>query len=322
MLNQTQVQELSSTLRRAFVKEADAPIQILKDPCFMYFVELFDSYCGDLKKKLENFINCVNACGNEERFNSYSYSLRNGIITRISSKLAYQNFITADMKQYASTGSKANLYQADNCGHRFISVDLVKANFAALRLFDPELVDGYETYEQFIANFTGYEHFRDSRQVRQYIFGNLNPKRQMTIAQFIIDKVSKGMKKEFPGSKIVASSHDEIVIMADDILKDDSIDKINGFNITVAMVEEIVEEALKNTNGAKARVKEFILSKVGNHNFYIKEFPNGDFQLKNVPEYFLPQVYKHIIGTPLTGCDMSFFFEGQMATFMEPLKLD
>ena len=294
---------MSHTLRRMFVKETDAPIQIVQDPYFLYLVDLFDEYCantktGGLKDRLACFLDCVNKCGGEQGFADASRSLRDGVIAHVMAKPEYQKFITFDMSPYKTDGEKTNLYVPENHGKAFISVDLVKANFTALRQFDDHLVDGKVTYEDFISQFTEYEHFRNSRQVRQYIFGNLNPKRQMTIARYLIGLVAGVIKERFPDEIVVASSHDEIVITT-------------NFGATGENVETFIP--------IKVRVEEFILERIGDHPFYLKQFFGTGFQLKAVPEYFLPQVYKHVRNLPLNDMDLFFFFEGKIARFLEPL---
>ena len=49
---------------------------------------------------------------------------------------------------------KANLYHPDHNEKQFLSIDLKKANFHALRYYDPEIVDHAETFEDWILQFT------------------------------------------------------------------------------------------------------------------------------------------------------------------------
>lgn len=303
---------MSHTLRRMFVKETDAPIQIIQDPYFLYMIDLFDEYCantksGGLKDRLVRFLDCVNKCGGEQQFAEASRSVRDEVIVYVMAKPEYQHFITCDMYEYKTSGEQANLYTKENDGKAFISIDLVKANFAALRRFNKGLVDGKDSYEDFIAQFTEYEHFRNSRQVRQYIFGNLNPKRQMTIARYLIGHVAEAIKLKFPGESIVASSHDEVVMTTTS-------------GVTGEQVESLIATSVQTrANPLKVKVEEFLLERIGDHPFYLKQFDLGAFQLKSVPEYFLPQVYKHVRKMPLNDMDLSFFFEGKIARFLEPL---
>lgn len=296
---------MSHSLRRMFTKESDVPIQIVQDPYFLYMIDLLDEYAGGLRTKLDVFLDCVNKCGGEKGFCEESFSIRDGVIAHIMLKPAYQEFITCDMSKYKNDGEKANLYTINNDGNDFISVDFVKANFSILRGFSEKLVDGKETYEDFISVFTEHEHFRKSRQIRQYIFGNLSPKRQTSISRYFIGNVAKEFLKVFLDESIVAFSHDEVVITA------------KSSKTTKEAVERVYSS---NITSMKVRVEKFKLHRIGDHPFYMKQFDDGKFQLKCVPEYFLPQVYKYVTKQVINDLDLSFFFEGKIAKFMEPLE--
>lgn len=160
------VETMSESLRHVFVKECDVPMHMLEDPYFLYLIDLMDEYTGEVKAKLKRFLHCVNQCDGEAGFNEVSARLRSGVALYIGSKPEYDQFITADMSPYAIGKDKVELYHYNNDGKRFVSVDLVKANFQALRFFDPKLVDEKETYEDFISQFAIYDYFIKSRQVR------------------------------------------------------------------------------------------------------------------------------------------------------------
>ena len=73
-----------------------------------------------------------------------------------------------------------NIYNNSNTGKKFISIDLKKANFQALRKFNPEIVMncGHTTILLNISMVTNIS--KKSKYTRQVIFGKLNPRRTIT----------------------------------------------------------------------------------------------------------------------------------------------
>jgi len=70
-----------------------------------------------------------------------------------------------------------------------ISVDLSTANFQAVRAACPDLVSSCDTYEEWIGRFTPEKVLRESKPIRQQIFGKCNPKAQQTIQRRLIARV-------------------------------------------------------------------------------------------------------------------------------------
>ena len=64
---------------------------------------------------------------------------------------------------------------------KYISIDIKKANWVVLKKYD--------SYDDFIAKFDVPEIFNHSKQLRQFIFGNINPKRQGKAQRVIIQDI-------------------------------------------------------------------------------------------------------------------------------------
>ena len=84
-----------------------------------------------------------------------------------------------------------NFEYSEDC--KYISIDIKTANWVVLKKYDPEFAPELgDSYEDFIAKFDVPEIFNHSKQLRQYIFGNINPKRQgkaqRVITQSILNK--------------------------------------------------------------------------------------------------------------------------------------
>jgi hypothetical protein len=73
---------------------------------------------------------------------------------------------------------------------KYISIDIKKANWIVLKKYDPEFAPELgDSYDDFIAKFDVPEIFNHSKQLRQFIFGNINPKRQGKAQRVIIQDI-------------------------------------------------------------------------------------------------------------------------------------
>lgn len=223
--------------------------------------------------------------------------------------------------------TKVNLYAPQHAGQEFISIDLVKANFYAMRLYDPELVGGANTYESFIercfADGTVDPYWVGSKYIRQVIFGNCLPKKQRRIEKHVVTKMVRLLLEWCSPDDVVGTSHDEIIVRGTD---------------------EIWNRVANAYAGMPFRASSFSLMKCADHPYYWKALhegrgvevwphpvsgvpltsrvPNEGFEVKGVPSYLHAQVYKHVKGLPLSEEDLVFWFEGQIAHFDEPLFKD
>ena len=73
-------------------------------------------------------------------------------------------------------------------GKKYISVDLNKANWLVLKKYDPTFLNELgDSYQDFLQKFDIHPFFYESKQFRQFIFGHLNPKRQVKAQRVIIE---------------------------------------------------------------------------------------------------------------------------------------
>ena len=94
-----------------------------------------------------------------------------------------KQFIEDDMNKYAVTHTDLptkDIFKPSNDGKLFISIDMRKANFSALKNYDSGIFDSVDTWEEFISRYTDNKHIINSKYIRQVILGNCNPKRQVT----------------------------------------------------------------------------------------------------------------------------------------------
>jgi len=301
------IKEITLPLRKAFVKECDFSLPVLSDPYFAYFVNLFNEYDNTLISRLKCFMDCVNQFGGEQNYFTELKRLKESVIEHIKSKTQYiclnENDFPAYMMKFLSEYRLCTneLFCKEKCGKEYISLDITKANFESFKYMSPQIVDNYDTYELFISQFFKHDHLINSRNIRQYIFGNLSPKRQNTILQYITKRMYKDIVANIPKAKLSTHSQDELVFEKDD-------------NIS----SELIREALKLCT-VSFKLTEFTLDRIGDHPFYIKKMNDGTFQLKCIPDYFLAQVYKKAMNKSIEELDLVFMFDCQLSKFITPL---
>ena len=173
-------------LAKRFISDYKLPMPLIKEEYFFYHLNLYEEDYGALTKynALLDYIEKQYE-GDCEKFLEEYYLLRDNIIKTVEESEAFQKFNTMDLNFYAVKDkpnvSSNNIYNQENIGSFFISIDLKKANFQVLKKIDKEIVMDADTYEDFIGKFTDSEYIKNSKYTRQVVFAKLNPKRHITI---------------------------------------------------------------------------------------------------------------------------------------------
>jgi hypothetical protein len=130
-------------------------------------------------------------------------------------------------------------------------------------------VAGQNTYEDFIGLFTDEDYFKSSKYIRQVVFGNQNPKRQVTYEKYLMDRVLTDILPHLKDrSHVVSFSNDEIVMD----LSSYEPDELNKTMDVVALVLKKFKE-----EGVELKQELFLLKKIPNtkgNNIHL-ERPNG-----------------------------------------------
>lgn len=311
---------LLKQFRSKFVKDYQLPIQVVQSPYFEANLKLLEDDCKantkylDLLETVRDKFN-----GNMQKFLEYRHSVEDQILGYILNSEAYKAF-NGDKSTIPSetpiVGSP-ELYTKEQCGCFFVSYDMIKANFQALRYANPAIVKDCETYEQFIEKFTDIEYFKHAKQLRQVLFGKLNGKRTSSIEKYI----SNLFAKEF-SQRLGVYGFTPYSIKTDEIIF-----KFNGSEKQFGTMKVSNEEF----KGFRFRVNKFKLVskdfKRGNSDknltAYIKEdYLNGGRRtLHCVPDTYYPQVYKLLNGMEITPSDLKFYYDHELCTFDYPLQL-
>ena len=157
--------------------------------------EHFDYYINQFSKleKWKNIKKLIKIYEEaEEKYGDlYEYRLKksNEIIEYLKNTRAYNELQDDNLLPDLPT-TKNFEYSEDK---KYISIDINKANWVVLKKYDPEFAPELgNSYEDFISKFDVPEIFNHSKQLRQYIFGNINPKKQgkaqRVVTQSILNK--------------------------------------------------------------------------------------------------------------------------------------
>ena len=97
-------------------------------------------------------------------------------------------------------------------GVYYVSLDLRKANWQAVKSYDPDFLNEMgESWEALVGSLGIPPLFARSKQLRQYVFGNLNPKRLAKVQRRMVQSLIDGL--QVPD----CVKHDEAIFVFDDL---------------------------------------------------------------------------------------------------------
>ena len=308
-------------LRSRFVSDTNVPIHIIHYP----FLEERHALCEEeylAKTKYENLVSLIDERfdGNPNLFLEYYHQIRDRIINTVKGTKEFNDFLSDDsiMANIKPLVSNRNLYTQEQDGCMFISFDMKKANFQTLRYVNPKIVFNSETYEEFIGLFTDLEYIKNSKYTRQVIFGNMNPKRIMTLEKMLTNELASKISEEYK----------EIPLELFSLNADEIIFKFKGNEEEFERIPNIGDYVFKDItyrcNKFKLHHRQFELATSSSSlNVYEKEdYLDGHRRhLHCVPSTYYPQVYKHLRGEKISQHDLIFYYEHELCQFMNPIKL-
>lgn len=307
---------LNKKILERWAKDYSLPIKIFTEPTFSYLIELYDDLYGT-KEKLQLLEETVSKFENEMEFLEEYSKIKDNIIESLKSNDKYKEFNTGDLSKFnvSSNFPKTDIFKNNNSGKYFLSIDLAKANYQALKYISPEIVLNTKTYSEFISLFTDLEYMSKSKYLRQVIFGNLNPKRQSKIERYLIEQIlqfvlgsDKFVVKHLKEQNIRMVSTDEIIF---ELSKEEA--EILS-SLTYELIFLIKDELDIDVDVEVFQLKD-ILCKC-----FAKEFKHKEgYEFKAVPQLFYPQIYKVYNGLEIVDKDLMFYHEHRLAKFLEPI---
>ena len=161
-------------------------------------------------------------------------NLKNAVVNKFLNNPIYQKFIAKNiLNQNKYKATKKSLYNLSNSLSMeqssdelkyYISIDLIAANFNSCRLYDKDLVFGFESWEDLLCSvntelgITEIDNFklliRSNKYLRQIIFGQLNCNKIMSFSRYLIDQVCDQLitNKVIEKDQLILVMHDEIII--------------------------------------------------------------------------------------------------------------
>lgn len=206
------INNITENLKKAFCKLCSIPINIYSEPYFSERIELFDDVY-ESKRKWGTFLKDLEKFDTEVDFFDEKDNVFDAIVYHIKSSEGYKHFNESFQKPINDIQkSKKDIFRKENDQRKFISIDMRKANFSSLNIFNSEIFDNKKSWEEFIEQFTDIETLINSKYFRQIILGNCNAKRQISYEEYIMSKVLKLVTdKSIDENKLVFFSHDEII---------------------------------------------------------------------------------------------------------------
>lgn len=182
-------------------------------------------------------------------------------------------------------------------GRYYVSFDLIKANWQAVKSYDPDFLNEMkDSWEELVSHLEIPSLFSRSKQLRQYVFGNLNPKRLMRVQRKMIQSILENLPKPD------CIKHDEVIFSFDTL--------------------DLAYEFVKIKTPEKFRAKVFTVDV--RDGYRINNYLDVDGQIYdrepvgcNGHKYFM--VLKNdIFNEPLDVRDLYFRMDGELAVWMIP----
>ena len=309
----------SIPLKKRFAKDCNLPISVFDSPYFEERLKILDERF-DCISKFGEFCRELSDFNSAEEYFAYYNSVKDSIINSLKGNRSFNHFNEANFPKNNNDFSNRNLYVNDNNGGFFISIDMNKANFSALRHYSDNIFNNCKTWEEFIGSFTDKKHIIDSKYIRQVVFGNCNPKKQIQYETFLMNTLAEYIKTALKDKvNIYSVASDEIIIS---YFNPNSTEN----NESCYTLDELVGIIKKCPNGIGnlVKVESFTLKKLGNFGWHKTGFnaiteENIDV-FKGINSEIYPQIVKYEQNLPLTDNDLVFYHDGKLARFLEGVE--
>lgn len=307
---------MENKLKQRFVKDYNLPINIYDDRLFSYYIGLYDFFPVDTYVKL-----CQNIeekyGGNLSLWLDYCAKVRDAAIFGVTESDKYKSFNDSKnlLKEYdidIQIGEHS-LYSQETDGKRYVSIDLKKANFQALK-FVGVLDDA--SYDDFIRKYGGDDYIVNSKYLRQVIFGKMNPGRTIKVEKYIVSKIHEIVSPVFLDWKLFSFNSDELIYSLEDFYPSE-----DNLNSIVKAVKELLDIDVR---AEYVEIKKLPIVNANGNNIdaYVRTNINtNESVLKKASTTFFPQIYKLWKGKEIQDEDLYVYFEDQLAKFVEPLRL-
>ncbi len=271
----------------------------------------FDYYINQYKKlwrwkNMDDLISLYESAESQiEDIFKYKIDKSNEIIDFLKNTRSYNELNDDNLIPDLPTNKNFTLVE----GKKYLSIDLKMANWQVLKKYDPSFLNELgDTYSQFLDKFNIHPVFHKSKHFRQYIFGNLNPKRQIKAQRDIINDVINRLSG-VDGLNLEFIKNDEVVFSYDDIT-----------SLRIRELEDIIKNESYNVKIFKTDIKEDFRI-----NIYLDFYENELYRELtgcNGSKYFI-FLKKYILNESLDVRDLYFRFDGDLAIWnIDNLKVE
>lgn len=329
----------SKELCKRFVEDTRFPMPVVNNADrLQYYLDLYEKDYGT-RTAYENMCDEIDIDygGNQYAFIQAFYDAREKMINDIKDNPKYKEFINCDMGVYGicdelKNAPKGDIYNATNVGKWFISVDLSKANFQAMKYFSKELVLNEDSYDGYVSRYTTSEYMTTSKHTREIVFGQCKAERQITIEKYLLSKFYENLDYNCEYVKVARFNNDEIVF---EVLNSNSIsdynDRVQYLTNVMDYFEHKVEEACVKSH-VEVSMNVFKLAAMCLHSLRTDKFrrlnyilcsahDENDYKFKCVPLTYHSLVYKLFNGMAVTKDDYYFRYEGLDAYIDDDFEL-
>lgn len=302
-------------LKERFCKDWNIPIRLYSEPYFSERLALYDQYKACVLK-FADFLVLVERLGGEQPYFAEYHRVKDAAIKYLNENEAMLYLRDKeDMSKFPGLKDfpSNDIFKQTFIGKQFVSIDLVKGNFTALKHYNPATVGGCETYDDFMKMFTDEAYIRESKYIRQVIFGKVTPKRQVTYETYMMSLVLKDLLEFVPRETVVYVSTDELVLDVD--------------TYTAAMFSQMTDVVYKHRkDGINTSIEHFQLGFISETGTYYKldlasDMTSAVLEFKCMTHSFMPFVIKALCRYPVLKNDSVFEIEGKLAVWVEPTKI-
>lgn len=314
---------ISSKMLNRYIKDYKLPIKVVSSPYFKYYCNLYNKN-HNIKESFNDLLVALDDFDTEEDFLDYCNDVKKNMVNFIKDNKGYRLFTELDVKELGepiTLFSRNSLYTSKNVGKKFISIDLKKANFQAIKKIAPDVfgLSGDFTYEEFISKFTNYNYLIKNRQFRQAVFGELSPKHQAEIQKVFMNKVKILLESNglLDSLKLAQATNDELVY---EIESDSYIEDLK-FVREVCELELAIEKLVKKELNIDIRIQSYELCSIMNSDkVFVKEIIGEEiFRIVNASALDYAQYFKAYKNMTIDEYDLLFYHEGRLCKFMEPI---
>jgi len=205
--------------------------------------------------------------------------------------------------------SKGKLYIPENNNKIFCSIDLKQANFNTFK--ELGLFDEYTEWKDFMKQYTNESILQNSKYIRSYIFGHLNPKYTQHLQKI---KMNSILNKFYSWSnRMFTLGSDELII------------ELNS-NVNSKLIKQDIEDNILKEYKSKITVDIFKLEVVKtNYGIYYTKtdlvFPIMIKEYRTIPREIYTQFVCLVNNLQIDEEDLYFDFNGHKCKFEKQIEL-